>query len=373
MQDALWKPSIHAADALDRDRFTIAIGELEYDDPFMAILSFDGRFPQPWQRTDVQREIADIKYAQFNYAEPFPIALSNEADIYTLRPTGTDVTKIPSAGLLSEDADGRGNVYTLVVDGTVQHVLGRSRQLYRRDALAAWETLSVDPSRPAGYEQEDFGWCVALMDGSLVLESGQRPYTRPDPETLTTEFWENMSEEDFNKHMDREMAAVRSAAPHITRLYHYTEGNFIRLDVPEDIKIHDIYLDPDNKVWLTGLDGLIMRGTPETGFERLDFHGDTELIHSITRFKGEMICAWGYGLYRFDGHRVIPLKPKLNDPFRNQNTPTPMKLQTVGTGDDAVMFYFDYKHGVCRWDGETWDWIDIPPELLKREFKGLDR
>lgn len=29
------------------------------------------------------------------------------------------------------------------------------------------------------------------------------------------------------------------------------------------------------------------------------------------------------------------------------------------------------KHGVCRWDGENWDWIDIPDALLEREFKGL--
>ncbi len=51
-----------------------------------------------------------------------------------------------------------------------------------------------------------------------------------------------------------------------------------------------------------------------------------------------------------------PLRPRL-DAAINGGVPTPLKLQTVGD----VMFYFDYKHGVCRWDGETWDWIDFPP------------
>jgi hypothetical protein len=79
-----------------------------------------------------------------------------------------------------------------------------------------------------------------------------------------------------------------------------------------------------------------------------------------------MVMASDYALHTFDGHLLSPLKPTI-DVSINKGVPTPLKVQVV----DGVMFYFDYKHGVCRWDGESWDWIDIPPELLKRDFTGL--
>lgn len=36
---------------------------------------------------------------------------------------------------------------------------------------------------------------------------------------------------------------------------------------------------------------------------------------------------------------------------------------------DDVLFYFDYKQGVHRFDGASWEKIPIPPELLQREFR----
>ena len=38
---------------------------------------------------------------------------------------------------------------------------------------------------------------------------------------------------------------------------------------------------------------------------------------------------------------------------------------------DDVLFYFDYKLGVHRFDGNRWEEIPIPPELLARDFRGL--
>lgn len=368
-----WKPQLHAGHALSYEQFTIAIGELEYDDQFTAILSYDGRVPQPWKRVDVRREIQDLAYVDVTgEAEPIPIALGNEGDVYAILSDRVDWSKIPAAGVLSEDADGRGAVYGLLVYGATQYVLGRSKQLYAREGLGDWRTLSLDPDRPPGYEQEDYGSGALLPGNGLILRSNQRPGTREGSFMDDPRFRDDMTPDEIDALMLEYISPSESTEP-ITRLYHYRDETFTQLDIPEDVSIRDVYVDPMGRVWLVGVDGLIMRGRLEGGFERLDFHGDTEMLHSATWFQGELILAWGYGLYRFDGHRVISMKPKLNDPFRNQNTPTPMKLQTVGAGDEAVMFYFDYKHGVCRWDGETWDWIDIPPELLEREFSGLGR
>ena len=365
-----WSPRFRRAAALDADRFTVAVGELEYDDPFTAILSYDERARQLWARVDVAREIEALAYVELGEPRgPVPIALSNEGDVYALLEGRNDRSQIAGAGIYGEEADGRGAVYGLLASGGDQYVLGRSKQFYHRAGLGEWHTLSLGTGRPAGYEQEDFGHAALRRHGSLVISSHQRP-RRGGDFTNDPRYRDDMPDEELDALILEYVSPPKDTAP-ITRLYHLVGETLSAIDVPSDIFIRDVYVDPTGHVWIVGVDGLIMRGTPETGFERLDFHGDTETLHSATWFRDELILAWGYGLYRFDGHRVVPLKPKLNDPSINQNTPTPMKLQTVGEGDGAVMFYFDYKHGVCRWDGESWDWIEIPPELLEREFSGL--
>jgi hypothetical protein len=81
-----------------------------------------------------------------------------------------------------------------------------------------------------------------------------------------------------------------------------------------------------------------------------------------------MVIASDYALHWFDGHLLSPLKPIL-DPSINRNIPTPLKVQAV----DDVLYLFDYKHGIHIFDGVKWAEIEIPPELLEREFKGLKR
>ncbi|WP_274354344.1 hypothetical protein [Roseinatronobacter alkalisoli] len=330
----------------------------------MAILSYDGRFPQPWKRVDVDREIIAIHHIEG--PEPVPVALTNEGDVYTLTEAGTDWSKIPGAGLLSEDATGLGLLNDLALHGDIQFVAGNARQLYRRIGLGAWETLSTDATAPDGYRPEDFMRLLALADGSLLIVSDQQPRA-PNYDFLDDpRYSADMSVEEIGALMDRQNAEAAGGPP-IKRLCHYTDANFRQIELPQEAHILDMFLDPAGQVWLFGYDGLLMRGTPEDGFQRLGFHGDMQTLLSATMFRNEMIFASDYTLHRFDGHRLTSLKPKLNDPFLNRNTPTPLRIQTVGD----VMFYFDYKHGVCRWDGKTWDWIDIPPALLERDFKGL--
>jgi len=180
---------------------------------------------------------------------------------------------------------------------------------------------------------------------------------------------QGMSEQELIEFFSQNIKERRSAAQPITSLYLTDGNNFSQLEMMSSLRPRSIHQDPMGHIWVVGVDGLILRGRPDDGFERVDFHGDTETLIAATWFQDELIVASGYMLHRFDGHRLTPLKPKLNDPFRNRNTPTPLALQTVGD----VMFYFDYKHGVCRWDGETWDWIEFPPGLLDREFRGLTR
>lgn len=361
-----WAATLQAAVALDADHFTICLGELEYDDPFTAIISYDGQFPQPWSRTDVRREIVDVAYMDIGEAEGFvPVALSNEGDVYVVKEDRAERSKIPGAGVLSEDAEGFGAVHALVVDGLRQYVVGNSRQLYQRDGLGDWQRISADASQAVGYEAEHFGRAIAV-DGGLLVEGFQRPASEATAADLDPKRWEDMTADQFMAMMDAE-EAERGTRPRLQRLYAYRDGSFEERPVPEDIVISGLYRDTDDRIWLLGVNGLIMRSRSNGSFEKLGFHGDTETLFSAARWDLTLYMATDTGLRRFDGHKLDVVKPILNSPSINRNVPVPLKIQAFGD----TLVYFDRKHGVARWNGEQWVWVDIPPALLEREFNGL--
>lgn len=360
-----WSPNLRTGVALSESQFSFAISELEYDEQFTAIITYDGRHSQPWARVDVNREIVDSIYS--NDPDPVPIILSNEGDVYSLHEDEVEWSKIPGAGILSEDAAGFGATHEILLHDQDEFVLGAGRQLYQRGDAEKWATLSADKGFPMGYQPESFEHGVVLPDGSMVICATSAPVGATGDFLADPRYHPDMTPEEIGALMDAQNSEA-AGGPDITRLYLYRGGSFERLNVPEGVHIRDIYLDPMARIWIIGVDGLIMRGSAETKiFERMDFHGDTETLISATWFDSALIVASDYGLHRFDGHRLVQIRPKLNDPFRNRNTPTPIKLQTVG----GVLFYFDYKLGVCRWDGRSWDWINIPEELLERDFKEL--
>ncbi|TWB09252.1 hypothetical protein FBZ99_11542 [Rhizobium sp. ERR 1071] len=362
-----WKPIMRAASALSMDRFAMCWGELEYDDPFTAIISYDGRSAQPWSRVDVRREIVDVGYGNFDgKADPIPVALSNEGDVYTLVDDRAEWSKIPGAGVLSNDSKGLGAVHTLLLDGSTQYVLGDGRQLYQRQIPGAWHCVSADAAKPPGYGRENFGKAIRLPSGDLLIESIQRPYSSRDPAQFDPSFWAKMSVEEVTQMMLSQQKKLAGGQP-VQRLYTYVRGQFNKIELPEDIRIQDMYIDPQHRVWLLGFGGLILRGNPQSGFERLGFHGDTEALFSAAWFHDELILATDDGLRRFDGHKLKSLKPVLDNAFVNRNVPVPLRVQAIG---DRII-YFDAKHGVAHWDGDSWTWIQIPKELLKRDFQGL--
>lgn len=364
-----WNATLQAAVALDVDHFTICLGELEYDDPFTAIISYDGQFPQPWSRTDVSREIVDVAYMDIGGSDGFvPVALSNEGDVYVIRDDRADYSKIPGAGVISEDAQGFGAVHTLVVKDSRQYVVGDNRQLYQRDGFGNWQRLSANKGHDEGYEAENFGRAL-WVDDSLIIEGARRPYSAPTAAQLDPKNWENVTAEQFLQMM-KTQRDERARRPRIQKVYRYADdGDFAPLPVPEDSIVCGLYLDADGSIWLLGVGGLMLRGRLDGTFERLGFHGDTETLFSAARLGSTLYLAADDGLRRFDGHKLDVVKPTLNSRSINQNVPVPLKIQTFGN----TLIYFDRKHGVASWDGNRWNWIAIPSELLEREFRGLSR
>ena len=128
--------------------------------------------------------------------------------------------------------------------------------------------------------------------------------------------------------------------------------------------LHDIFIETPDKVWITGFNGTILCGNAAAGFQAVGFHGDTERILSFTRFGDRYACAADHSLHWFNGHNLSPLRPT-----STTGVISPLKVVAL----DDVLFFFDYRQGVHRFDGTNWSAIPIPPVLLERDFKGVPR
>ena len=364
----MWKPRINCAAAASRDEFCIALTELEYDDPFSAIISYDGRLQQPWGRTDVQREINSVCVtADHHSGKPAQYAaLSNEGDVYFLG-TKTTREKIPGAGIQSPDAKGLGATFDIAMVNGNLWVTGANRQLYERQGANDWARIPLtSPSVPdsADGDTVDLSAILELGQGEALILGISRSAGRPsavdtDENLRTSDNWDDW------------LSAIESDSKKVPEpagvLFHHKESKWLDVEIPNTKIPTDIYKSSTNDIWIVGYEGSILRGSLTTGFSEIAFHGDRDKnLLSITEFSDRMVIASDYALHWFDGHLLTPLKPKI-DQFVNRNVPTPLKVQAVGD----LLFYFDYKHGVHRFDGENWEQIVIPPELLERDFKGL--
>jgi hypothetical protein len=363
-----WKPRINCAVAANRDEFCVALTELEYDDPFSAIITFDGRRTQPWGRTDVQREInsvcalprsSDLNQAQF-------AALSNEGDIYFVGQS-TIREKIRGAGVQSPDAIGIGATFEVAVAINGLWVTGENGQLHERRGADDWQPIAIQQ-----LQGERSGMEVSLSQIALAGEVGIYVLgtARPKSRGLSLEKTEQLKS---NENWDDWFAAINESSSETagsigeSLLFFWNGRDWREIQLPTKAVLRSIWVKSQSEIWIVGSNGAILKGNRNSGFKDVSFHGDQDKnLNSITGFRDRVVIASDYALHWFDGHILMPLKPKI-DPSINKGVPTPLKVQAV----DDVLFYFDYKHGVHRFDGENWEEIIIPSELLERNFKGL--
>lgn len=363
-----WQPRLVGFAAAGPQHFAVALRQPGFDDTFSVILEYDGRFDQPWTRVEADGAVLALAYGTVSgTADPVAFALTEDGEVFTLIPGQVSSDKIVGAGLNTTDADGRGAVYDIAHFGASTFVVGAGRQLYERPDGAGWITHSADNTPQPGYLPEDFGHLAVMPNGNLLISTHQRPGT-PVKKSLVDDprFSADMPPADLMALMEAVRKEEQGGQAPLTRLLHGPAGDLTRLEVASDALIRGLHVEPDNTIWVFGVDGLILSGTVADGLSRRDFHGDTQTLIAAARFGEDMIFASDYGLHRFNGHMLSPVKPKL-DPTVNDATPTPLALQSFG----KTMLYADYKHGVLSWDGNTWVAFDIPTALTRRAFTGL--
>jgi hypothetical protein len=363
---------LRAAHAVSRDRFCVAVHKLDVDDPFSIILEYDGNFTQPWSRVEVRRNVADVT------AKPDPelgsrpyIAISDEGDVFSITGDGILTEKIRGAGVYSADADGSGGISGISFADGKLYAFGLGGQLYVQDAQGTWRRLAIDD--PAAAVRGSLKSLGGNEDIYIVGSIAPQPFLAS--EEIEKAQLEAAAAGDFQRFEELSKEAERVAGQQglggmpTGLLLHGSGESWRRLESGAAHTFNDVFIETSERVWICGTEGSILLGNGKDGFKDVSFHGDRSInLVSLTKFRDRITLASDYGLHSFDGHILSTIKPKL-DPFINRSVPTPFKVQAV----DDVMFYFDYKHGVHRFDGENWEEITIPPELLARDFQGLRR
>ena len=362
---------IYAAIAAAPDRFCVAIHEMDVDDPFSIIIEYDGAFAQPWSRTEVRRNVFGVtaRPDSEHGSRPY-VAISDEGAVFFLDEGGVRTEKIRGAGVYSADADGSGAMSGLALVDGVLHAYGAGGQLYRRGATD-WERLPIGDPKAA--KRGAFAFLLPIGEQSALLGGAVAAESWTTPEDIQRARMEAAASGDFERFQELSQEAERWAdGQGVARvpsglLLNGRGGDWRAVDINTEQILTAAFAETPEQVWIVGTGGLMLVGNTGSGFSDQSFVGDRDQnLVSITRFAQKTIVASDYSLHTFDGHLLSSLKPVL-DPSVNSGTPTPFKVQVAG---DA-MFYFDYKHGVLRWDGEIWDEIPIPDELLARDFTGL--
>ncbi len=293
------------------------------------------------------------------------VALSNEGDVYTLLPGGTVTEKIPGAGTHSPDATGHGATIGITAIGGLLHVVRSSGQIYRRDAPATrrdapatWTSLGgPDLEVSAAYSSLTLR-VVAGIDPELIYVAG---FATPATRSLTPAQSDEMAEAGKRGDIARMMEIFNSLIPAGVnptiegRAFFRNASGWTEIARPNRHGLHDIFVESRDKVWITGFNGIILCGSASAGFQEVGFHGDTERILSFTRFGDRYACAADRSLHWFNGHNLSDLHPT-----STVGVITPLKVVAV----DGVLFFFDYRQGVHRFDGKAWTEIKIPPVLL---------
>ena len=354
----MWDPRIVAAEAITAKHFVVAFGELTYDDPFTAVIEYDAAFPQPWSRTDIAREIKAITVSTTlgRYA-----VASDEGDIYFVG-DATVREKINGAGIASPDATGLGGILALQQVDTGLIAAGQGAQAYQRTGFGHWDRMIVGGPAAANSKPDAFTAVRASSGQDIYILGFEAPEAKtldPDREQKLLEAgdWDDI----FAAH---DLTAETRHKVDQGRVFHFDGSTWRRLGLPGSDVIKDAFIETPDKVWLVGTGGTLLVGNARTGFRRVDLAGFSATFLSITKISDIYVLASDYALHTFDGHRLTPLKPRLR-----KAPPNPFRVQAIGD----MMFYFDYKQGVHRYDGTTWTPIPIPLDLLKRTFTGLPR
>ncbi len=358
---------VYGAAVSSRDKFCIAVVEPERDDPYTFLLTYDSASSQPWERVDARRIVNSVARTDAD-AEGFEFAaISNEGDVYLLRPGAPKTERIAGAGVDSPDSTGLGYTRGIAsIDGRL-YVTGSTSQVYRRDGPDQWNRLNAAGLGPEpGFSKVKLRSIAGLSTDTIYVAGSTEVARRQLSAADIAEMTEAGKRGDVARMMAIMNATLDAGVDPTDQgcAYFGGEGGWTKINLNSRRVLNDLLVETSDSVWIVGYGGTILRGSAAGGFEAVGFNGDTDTILSFTKFRGRYVAASDHHLHWFNGHSLQPFLPA---PI--SRVMSCLKVEAV----DDVLFYFDYTEGVHRFDGEQWEELAVPPELLERSFKGLPK
>jgi hypothetical protein len=285
-------PLLHAACVAADDRFAIAYGQFEYDDPFFIIIDYDQRAAQPWTRRDVRREMSTIISLEGRYSQSKYAALSREGDVYFIADT-TSNERILGAGLASPDSKRMAEVFDLTLIGNSLWAVGGRGQIYSK-SQAGWNEVGIADLEALDLGAADFGRIAGIREDDIYVS-----YTLPADEAVVPDDEREKLQKDNSWAAWREAykrADARRIRKSATRgLLHWTGHKLDDLPLPlSPLRTIDaLFANIDGYVYVAGDEGVVAYGNHMTGFKPFNVIGlqDRVSLSSISRARSTYLPA----------------------------------------------------------------------------------
>lgn len=347
-------PRVHSGHAFSQDKFAIAVGELEDDDPSTMLLIYDETFEGLWGAVELPRIVLSVhSMPSENHGRPIYVAMSDEGDVYFIE-GDVPVEKIPGAGVRSEDAQGYGPMNMIRCVGDTLYACGLNGQVYRRPKGGPWERLAAVGM--SGMDEAHLSAVAAHPDGTVcTVGFGEQLYRTPTPSEQAEL---DAARKAGDRALRRELRARYRPmlAPPGPRAYLSGAEGWRRVELDSNGKLEDVAAEAEEAFLAVGSMGFaVVFDDPETAKD-LAFDDSPRHLHAVRTHDGKSYVLADREI------RVLDAAHSLNEsiPLPDELT-RPHQIDVV----EGALWLFDHA-GVARYTDGSWQRIEIPEVLWKR-------
>jgi hypothetical protein len=313
-----------AAAVADNDLLKMSASP-DSDEPrahFSRMCTFDEQGISVWSHHDLEMRIHSVSLyllpPDFEYYGL--CAMSDEGDVRLYSDRAPVDEKIPGAGVQSDDAVGWGYMTTLQQIGGHLYAAGDGGQVYQRAAPNRWAHMDEGLLQPPDVSERLLLSVLggtherALYVGGSLAVPGYPPF-----------------------------------------LFFWNGQHWTRLPLPEVAeRLTGIHVESEQRIWLCGANGTLLRGNAAEGFTSLSTVHDNQLFLSLCLFQGRLYLGANVGLFVYD-----PANPATG--IRKVLTGLQPELQDANIVDSAddVLWSIGPKD-IARFDGQRWERIHHP-------------
>lgn len=327
--------------AISETEFMISIVSSDWEmyEPQSVIGIYKHDADEPWVKSEGDFHTAKITSFTPDLSkreESYFVVLASEGEVHHLHPTDPFSEKIEGANR---------HLHSLKQIGEKLYICGSRGQIYVRDGEQDWNPLTGE-----------LLWDIDNWNNTRNMG----PKDSSDPE------WKNFRKQwrieqertnpkillmDVNGPSEEEIYLCGGKG----RVYLWNGEEIENLDCGMEHALSKIHVSQNNDIWIIGLRGQILRGNNEEGFDDISTPEETNLLTSVTTYKGKHIFTSStnpFGLFEFneEDETLKKITPRLKPALKSIHT-----VQAVGD----VLWVIGSKD-ILRLKNDKWERIEHP-------------